>query len=61
MIAKHLILQIIDLKRSVDQDSVELSYVKELIESPVEKLEEIKQELVMEFSPYAYPEFDGLY
>ncbi len=61
MIAKHLILQIIDLKRSVDQDSVELSYVKELIESPIEKLEEIKQELVMEFSPYAYPEFDGLY
>jgi len=61
MIAKHLILEIVDLKRSLEQESPSLSYVKELIVTPVNELEEIKQELVMEHSPYAYPNFDMLY
>ena len=61
MIAKHLILEILDLKRSVEQETIELSYVKELIETPVNRLVELRQELVMEQSPYTYPQFDELY
>lgn len=59
MIAKHLILEIIEMTTKDTQDVVELSFVKELIITPIEELYQMRQDLVqsLESPSVYYPEF----
>jgi len=59
MIAKHLILEIIEMTTKDTQDVVELSFVKELIITPIEELYQMRQDLLQSlYSPSTfYPEF----
>jgi hypothetical protein len=59
MIAKHLILEIIEMTTKDTQDVVELSFVKELIITPIEELYQMRQDLVqsLESPSTFYPEF----
>jgi len=63
MIAKHLILEIIEMTTKDTQESIELSFVKELIVTPIEELYQMRQELVqtLESPQVYYPEFYEFY
>jgi|688.fasta_scaffold667650_3 hypothetical protein len=63
MIAKHLILEIIEITTKDTQESIELSFVKELIVTPIEELYQMRQNLVqnLESPSVYYPEFYEYY
>lgn len=61
MIGKHLILEIIDLKKRITQEEPNGTYVKSLIEKPLQELYKERETLVMQLEGPQYPEFYDFY
>jgi hypothetical protein len=61
MIGKHLILEILEIKKRIIQEEPESSYVKSLIQKPLQELYKERETLVMQLEGHAYPEFYDFY
>ena len=61
MIGKYLILEIIDLKKRITQEEPNITYVKSLIEKPLQELYKERETLVMQLEGPQYPEFYDFY
>jgi len=61
MIGKHLIIEILEIKKRITQEEPDGSYVRSLIEKPLQDLYKEREELVMQLEAPMYPEFHEFY
>lgn len=61
MIGKHLILEILEIKTRLTQEEPDGTYVKSLIEKPLQELYKERETLVMQLEGPQYPEFYDFY